>query len=198
MIIIIALLDNINNKKRPSPFKGKKHTEKTKQKIRDNHAHYWIGKKMSKESQIKRLKSRGQKPINTKEEWKKMRSKSSKKEYNKHKNDYKRRQDYFVKRAKLLKSQVFMHYCNGVIQCACCGELIEEFLTIDHISGRKNYNHSKSSTGYILYSWIIQNDFPDGFQILCMNCNWAKGMYEQCPHQTKKSLRIKTSLLQYF
>jgi hypothetical protein len=25
-----------------------------------------------------------------------------------------------------------------------------------------------------LVHWVIKNNFPDGFQILCRNCNWLK------------------------
>lgn len=29
-----------------------------------------------------------------------------------------------------------------------------------------------------------KNKYPEGFQILCMNCNWGKGIYGECPHLT--------------
>lgn len=87
-----------------------------------------------------------------------------------------------------MKMQVFLHYSNGVIQCACCGELEIKFLSIDHIEGRKKFNHGKGFGGVKLYNWLIKNNFPDGFQILCINCNWAKGIYKICPHQEHKRL----------
>ena len=99
--------------------------------------------------------------------------------------------DYRKNKTKLTKHQVFIHYSNGVIQCACCGELEIGFLTIDHINGRKQHNHKKTMLGVVLYQWIITNNYPDGFQVLCMNCNWAKGRLGICPHQRKKSLSIE-------
>jgi hypothetical protein len=33
--------------------------------------------------------------------------------------------------------------------------------------------------------WLVQHNFPTGFQILCMNCNFAKGKLGTCPHQEK-------------
>ena len=36
--------------------------------------------------------------------------------------------------------------------------------------------YSSSLDGYNLYNWIIENNFPEGFKILCHNCNFAKGM----------------------
>jgi hypothetical protein len=35
---------------------------------------------------------------------------------------------------------------------------------------------------------VIQNNFPEGFQILCHNCNFAKGFPRnngKCPHENK-------------
>jgi len=81
-----------------------------------------------------------------------------------------------------LRKQVLSHY--GA-QCVCCGEYNNEFLTIDHIYGN-GQNHRKEIGGSDkLYRWIIRNDFPSDLQILCMNCNFAKGVYGACPHQQK-------------
>jgi hypothetical protein len=66
-------------------------------------------------------------------------------------------------------------------KCACCGETTYEFLTIDHINndGAKHRKEIRKN----LYLWIIQNNFPEGFQILCWNCNCAKGFHGECPHK---------------
>ena len=38
----------------------------------------------------------------------------------------------------------------------------------------------------------IKNNFPKGFQILCHNCNIAKGHYGKCPHEKKfKEWKLK-------
>ena len=68
--------------------------------------------------------------------------------------------------------------------CNCCGEKTYEFLCIDHINGggRKERLNDPQKKGSGLYSWIIKNGFPGGFQILCHNCNMAKGFYVECPH----------------
>ena len=80
--------------------------------------------------------------------------------------------------------------------CRCCGENYHvDFLALDHISGRKEmdsdtklvklgYSSLKRTVG--LHKWIIENNFPKGFQILCHNCNYAKGIRRnknKCPHQ---------------
>ena len=40
-----------------------------------------------------------------------------------------------------------------------------------------------------IYWWLIENKFPAGIQILCHNCNLAKGFYGACPHQGEDSTR---------
>ena len=39
-----------------------------------------------------------------------------------------------------------------------------------------------------LFNWIIDNNFPEGFQVLCTKCNFAKGMKKnknKCPLEGK-------------
>lgn len=86
--------------------------------------------------------------------------------------------DYLKKRRLL----VLEHYGN---KCACCGEAQYEFLAIDHIDGNGNAHRKAISNGRKnghIYGWLIKNEFPKGFQILCHNCNLAKGFYGVCPH----------------
>lgn len=66
--------------------------------------------------------------------------------------------------------------------CRCCGETIMEFLCLDHINGGGN-KHRKESGTLSMYEWCKRNKYPSGlFQILCHNCNMAKGFYGGCPH----------------
>jgi len=77
--------------------------------------------------------------------------------------------------------------------CRCCGEKSHnEFLSLDHIAGKKEMDsepelvelgYSSSLVSVVLLRWIIKNNFPKGFQILCHNCNLAKGFYGKCPHE---------------
>ncbi len=66
-------------------------------------------------------------------------------------------------------------------RCSCCGESLQEFLSIDHINNDGN-KHRKIVHPSNLYKWLIKNNFPNGFQLLCHNCNWAKHQYGICPH----------------
>jgi hypothetical protein len=79
--------------------------------------------------------------------------------------------------------------------CNCCGLNSHiEFLTVDHIAGRqemdsepelKKLKYMSKLSGTALVLWIIKNNFPKGFQILCHNCNQTKGYYGQCPLENK-------------
>lgn len=61
-------------------------------------------------------------------------------------------------------------------------DLIEEEIEyIDHINGNGS-KHRKKLNNTDMYRWLIKNKYPEGFQVLCMNCNFAKGMYGICPH----------------
>jgi len=70
-------------------------------------------------------------------------------------------------------------------KCACCGESTYEFLSIDHIDGGGNKHRKEinSKGGWAFATWLKKNDYPEGFQVLCHNCNMAKGCYSKCPHE---------------
>ena len=40
--------------------------------------------------------------------------------------------------------------------------------------------------GEKLNSWLKKNDYPDGFEVLCWNCNLTKGSFGHCPHEELK------------
>lgn len=67
-------------------------------------------------------------------------------------------------------------------KCACCGEARYEFMAIDHIDGGGG-KHRKTIHTKSFYRWIIKNNFPEGFRILCHNCNQSLGLYGYCPHE---------------
>lgn len=98
-------------------------------------------------------------------------------------NDYLRRK---IKRDQK-KRQVMLYYSHGDIKCRCCGERRMEFLTMDHISNDgAEHRRQIGRTPQNLYKWIIDNNFPKGFQVLCFNCNCAKEYSGYCPHQNMK------------
>jgi hypothetical protein len=72
--------------------------------------------------------------------------------------------------------------------CSCCGEAEPEFLAIDHIGGGGEKHRAKVGQGSNMVNWIINSGFPEGFRVLCHNCNQAIGYYGECPHQ--RALRL--------
>lgn len=85
--------------------------------------------------------------------------------------------DASVQRSKALKMAALAAY--GGCLCVCCGETHVEFLTIDHIN--KPLKDTPRS-GKSFYQWLKTNNYPTGFRVLCLNCNFALGHYGYCPH----------------
>lgn len=77
-----------------------------------------------------------------------------------------------------LRAAIFDHYGT---KCVCCGETEPKFLCIDHINGG-GAKHVREIGGNF-YHWLKKSGYPEGFQVLCHNCNMAKGFYGSCPHQ---------------
>jgi len=86
------------------------------------------------------------------------------------------------KRNLKLKTEVISHYGE---RCACCGESNLAFLSIDHLNGG-GVKHRKAIK-ILFYRWLKQNNYPDGYQILCFNCNMGRQINKGiCPHKQKE------------
>ena len=71
------------------------------------------------------------------------------------------------------------------------------FLNLDHIAGRNEMDtepeltklgYSSKQKGNVLFKWVIENHCPEGFQVLCSNCNSAKAYPKnknECPMKDK-------------
>ena len=93
---------------------------------------------------------------------------------------------------KKIRLEVMEHYCKGPAHCMCCGESMYEFLTMDHVNGDGSKHRKEilsingtrnGASGTSLLHWLKRNEFPEGFQVLCANCNFAKRTGRFCPHQ---------------
>ena len=79
---------------------------------------------------------------------------------------------------KKLKLEVFNYYCNNDVKCQYCDEKELCILTVDHINGGGR-QHTKEVGS--LYPWLKLNGYPEGFQILCWNCQFRKKNLEAKP-----------------
>ena len=76
------------------------------------------------------------------------------------------------------KMKVFKKYSNGKIKCEICENNDMDVLTLDHINGGGNKHRRElggsNFCGGTFYTWIIKNNYPDGFRVLCRNCNFKE------------------------
>jgi hypothetical protein len=72
--------------------------------------------------------------------------------------------------------EVIYWYSDGLMKCNVCGETNYEFLAIDHINndGYKHRRDELKKYSNNIINYCIINKFPEGYQILCHNCNQIK------------------------
>lgn len=102
------------------------------------------------------------------------------KEYRKRHYEKHKEQLRIVAKAYHVKTKLVVlgYYSNGELKCARCGESRLPCLSIDHISGG-GLKHRRSiginsGGGSTFYRWLRNNCFPEGYQVLCMNCQYIK------------------------
>ena len=80
-------------------------------------------------------------------------------------------QEYRKRRQVKDRKLVYDHYG---LKCVRCGEPDPVVLTIDHIKqdghGHKQGGCKNRMSGYVLYRWLVRNDFPEGYRVACANC----------------------------
>lgn len=80
---------------------------------------------------------------------------------------------------------VIEHYTKGKHCCSCCGELQDEFLTLDHVH-QNGAEHRRKKHNRSIWRVLVSEGFPPGHQILCWNCNCARSFRSDngvCPHE---------------
>jgi len=92
-----------------------------------------------------------------------------------------------IKRAATWAAQrlaALLAYSHGAEPaCSCCGERERVFLAIDHINGGGNKHHQETGGGGF-YVWLRKHGYPEGFRILCHNCNFGRQLNGgTCPHE---------------
>lgn len=75
-----------------------------------------------------------------------------------------------------LRVKVFTHYGHGKLACILCGFSDMRALTIDHINnnGAEERRKTTQHAGIVFYRWLQKSKFPEGYQTLCMNCQFIK------------------------
>ena len=71
-----------------------------------------------------------------------------------------------------------LDYYGGRV-CKCCGETELTMLTIDHIhengaEHRRSIGWARNRSSGDFARWLRDNDYPEGYQVLCYNCNISK------------------------
>lgn len=109
-------------------------------------------------------------------------------------NDYRKRNAEKIsdqERLRLLKVKTEAIQGYGG-KCSCCGETVLEFLAIDHVNcngaadRKENGRHGKR-----MYSFLIKNNFPKEYRVLCHNCNWSAFINGgKCIHQIMAEKRV--------
>ena len=92
-----------------------------------------------------------------------------------------------AKRNQEIKKIVLTRYSNGKLSCSCCGENHLQFLTIEHINGDGGRHRKELKRGGVnFYKWLLAKSengvLPEGYEVLCFNCNFALGHWGKCPH----------------
>jgi hypothetical protein len=81
------------------------------------------------------------------------------------------------------------HYSNGTFRCNNCGYGIYGALTIDHALNDGAKHRRETLKTAPIYSWLVSHNLPEGYQILCFNCNFLKfrhpDIYEQIGIQSE-------------
>jgi hypothetical protein len=142
-----------------------------------------IAEKRRRESEkIKAAKvayAQSEKGIETRKQWEALNAERQRLKWKRHSDN---------RRLEILK-----HYGGDPPACACCGERALKFLAVDHRDGWGN-RHRKAlleageikSIGTSFFQWLKRNGYPEGFRVLCHNCNMANGSYGECPHKDER------------
>ena len=65
-------------------------------------------------------------------------------------------------------------YSDGAMRCADCGYANVDALVIDHVLHDGPEHRRRVGGGYAIYYDLKRRNFPPGFRVLCMNCNWLR------------------------
>lgn len=101
-------------------------------------------------------------------------NKTKEKRYNKKwfKENARKRVIYAREYRQKIKTEVLSHY-SPKLMCALCGFKDLRALSMDHINGGGT-KHLKKIGVSVFYYWLKNNNYPPGFRVLCMNCQFVE------------------------
>lgn len=76
-----------------------------------------------------------------------------------------------------LREKVLSYYGGGKAVCVECGFEDIRALTIDHKEDNGSYMRKalrRKGVGLHFYRWLKGHNYPEGYQTLCMNCQFIK------------------------
>lgn len=90
-----------------------------------------------------------------------------------------------LNRYRKYRLDAIVFYGGDPPKCLCCGETEYRFLTIEHKKNNGGIHRKEMKQKYYwgIYEYLKRNNYPEGFSVLCYNCNSAKGHYGVCPHE---------------
>jgi len=95
--------------------------------------------------------------------------------YSEHRNDMLKKSLKSQKIRKIkLKFEIISHYSNNKMECMKCGFKDMRALSIDHIHGGGRKHRKQLGIISNFYEWLKKNNYPEGYQVLCMNCQFIK------------------------
>lgn len=86
-------------------------------------------------------------------------------------------QEYRRRRGREIKLEVLGHYSKNGDEPVCtrCGFSDIRALSIDHVlGGGSAHRQDYKATGNHFYNWLKKENYPSGYQVLCMNCQFIK------------------------
>lgn len=72
-----------------------------------------------------------------------------------------------------VRLEVLTYYGRGRCACVKCGFTDIGALSIDHIDN-SGASYRRTLHNFSIYSWLKKEGYPEGYQTLCMNCQWIK------------------------
>lgn len=97
-----------------------------------------------------------------------------------------------------LKRGVLTHYGGGKLACVICGQDDIDCLSLDHVNNDGHHRTNKHHVGgNNLYKKLMRSNYPEGYQTLCMSCNFKKSLEHLRNNGRSKNI-VKDEILPLF